>query len=99
MWDMALFWPVLILMLSLQIYKLMKQDSYARFLRSELYKECVVAEVEGKPLAHPGETDADDWNNEDTDLLKVDKGNKVSLLSNLSALSMKWYQVKGKSSN
>ncbi|KAA0723013.1 Regulator of G-protein signaling 12 [Triplophysa tibetana] len=34
----------------LQIFNLMKMDSYARFLKSTLYQECIVAEVEGRPL-------------------------------------------------
>ncbi|KAM6222004.1 regulator of G-protein signaling 12 [Rhynchocyon petersi] len=34
----------------LQIFNLMKFDSYARFLKSQLYQECVLAEVEGRPL-------------------------------------------------
>ncbi|XP_012579515.1 PREDICTED: regulator of G-protein signaling 12 [Condylura cristata] len=34
----------------LQIFNLMKFDSYARFLKSPLYQECVLAEVEGRPL-------------------------------------------------
>ena len=34
----------------------MKQDSYVRFLKSDLYRSCVVAEMEGKPLPHTGET-------------------------------------------
>ncbi|KAK3595315.1 hypothetical protein CHS0354_004468 [Potamilus streckersoni] len=36
-----------------QIYQLMKQDSYARFLKSELYKTCLLKEMEGKPLDIP----------------------------------------------
>ncbi|KAL3863633.1 hypothetical protein ACJMK2_005383 [Sinanodonta woodiana] len=36
-----------------QIYQLMKQDSYARFLKSELYKTCLIKEMEGKPLDIP----------------------------------------------
>ena len=28
----------------------MKFDSYARFLKSPLYQECMLAEVEGRPL-------------------------------------------------
>ncbi|XP_065130312.2 regulator of G-protein signaling 14a isoform X1 [Paramisgurnus dabryanus] len=33
-----------------QIFKLMKMDSYARFVRSQLYQSCMVACVEGRPL-------------------------------------------------
>ncbi|KAK3594597.1 hypothetical protein CHS0354_000390 [Potamilus streckersoni] len=38
-----------------QIYRLMKLDSYARFLKSELYKTCLFKEMEGKPLDIPQE--------------------------------------------
>uniref|UniRef100_A0A4W5M0X7 RGS domain-containing protein n=2 Tax=Hucho hucho TaxID=62062 RepID=A0A4W5M0X7_9TELE len=37
----------------LQIFNLMKFDSYTRFLKSLLYQECMLAEVEGKPLPDP----------------------------------------------
>jgi hypothetical protein len=33
-----------------QIYQLMRQDSYARFLKSPLYKDSVLAEMEGRCL-------------------------------------------------
>ncbi|XP_051505412.1 regulator of G-protein signaling 14-like isoform X1 [Myxocyprinus asiaticus] len=33
-----------------QIFKLMKMDSYTRFVRSLLYKNCMLACVEGRPL-------------------------------------------------
>ncbi|XP_059202731.1 regulator of G-protein signaling 14 [Centropristis striata] len=33
-----------------QIFKLMKMDSYRRFVRSPLYQSCTLASVEGKPL-------------------------------------------------
>ncbi|XP_075065296.1 regulator of G-protein signaling 14 isoform X4 [Mixophyes fleayi] len=34
----------------LQIFNLMKFDSYARFVKSPLYQECMLSEVEGHPL-------------------------------------------------
>ncbi|KAG5845045.1 hypothetical protein ANANG_G00134670 [Anguilla anguilla] len=37
----------------LQIFNLMKFDSYSRFLKSPLYQECMVAEVEGRALPDP----------------------------------------------
>uniref|UniRef100_A0A3Q3WKF1 Uncharacterized protein n=1 Tax=Mola mola TaxID=94237 RepID=A0A3Q3WKF1_MOLML len=37
----------------LQIYNLMKFDSYTRFLKSLLFQECMLAEVEGRPLPDP----------------------------------------------
>ncbi|XP_051536072.1 regulator of G-protein signaling 14-like isoform X2 [Myxocyprinus asiaticus] len=33
-----------------QIFKLMKFDSYTRFVRSQLYQRCMLANVEGRPL-------------------------------------------------
>ncbi|XP_061436380.1 regulator of G-protein signaling 14-like [Lethenteron reissneri] len=33
-----------------QIFNLMKFDSYSRFLKSPPYQECLLAEVEGRPL-------------------------------------------------
>lgn len=33
-----------------QIYQLMKMDCYPRFKKSELVKECLLAEMTGKPL-------------------------------------------------
>ncbi|XP_030223614.1 regulator of G-protein signaling 14 [Gadus morhua] len=37
-----------------QIFKLMKMDSYRRFVRSPLYQSCSLASVEGRPLpSHP----------------------------------------------
>lgn len=33
-----------------QIFKLMKMDSYRRFVRSPLYQNCTLASVEGKLL-------------------------------------------------
>ncbi|XP_067838543.1 regulator of G-protein signaling 12b isoform X2 [Heptranchias perlo] len=37
----------------LQIFNLMKFDSYTRFLKSSLYQECMLAEVEGRTLPDP----------------------------------------------
>ncbi|XP_078288185.1 regulator of G-protein signaling 12b [Rhinoraja longicauda] len=37
----------------LQIFSLMKFDSYTRFLKSTLYQECMLAEVEGRALPDP----------------------------------------------
>ena len=34
----------------IQIYRLMKMDCYPRFKRSELVKDCLLAEVEGRTL-------------------------------------------------
>ncbi|CAF0915606.1 unnamed protein product [Brachionus calyciflorus] len=33
-----------------QIFSLMKYDSYSRFLKSQMYKDCIVNEMEGKPI-------------------------------------------------
>ncbi|KAI4873212.1 hypothetical protein NFI96_010551, partial [Prochilodus magdalenae] len=38
-----------------QIFKLMKFDSYTRFVRSQLYQNCMLANVEGRPLPEPGQ--------------------------------------------
>jgi len=43
----------------LQIYQLMKQDSYCRFLKSDLYKSYMMCEMEGRPLVAPGNTPSD----------------------------------------
>ncbi|CAL9694763.1 unnamed protein product [Knipowitschia caucasica] len=37
----------------LQIFNLMKFDSYSRFLKSSLYQECVRSEIDGLPLPDP----------------------------------------------
>lgn len=37
----------------LQIFNLMKFDSYSRFLKSSLYQECVHAEQDGRSLPDP----------------------------------------------
>ena len=35
-----------------QIFQLMKYDSYTRFLKSNVYKECIMNEMEGKSIPH-----------------------------------------------
>lgn len=35
-----------------QIFQLMKYDSYTRFLKSPVYKECIMCEMEGKPIPY-----------------------------------------------
>ncbi|KAM4039479.1 regulator of G-protein signaling 14 isoform 2-T2 [Anomaloglossus baeobatrachus] len=42
--------PDLFKVQQLQIFNLMKFDSYARFVKSPLYQECMLSEVEGRPL-------------------------------------------------
>ncbi|XP_056430971.1 regulator of G-protein signaling 14 isoform X5 [Hyla sarda] len=42
--------PNLFKIQQLQIFNLMKFDSYARFVKSPLYQECMMSEVEGRPL-------------------------------------------------
>ncbi|KAG7484549.1 hypothetical protein MATL_G00050660, partial [Megalops atlanticus] len=37
-----------------QIFKLMKFDSYTRFIRSQLFQNCMLADVDGRPLSEPG---------------------------------------------
>lgn len=46
--------PTLFLQAQKQIFNLMKFDSYPRFLRSELYKECLVREISGQELPCTG---------------------------------------------
>ena len=37
-------------MFSAKIFNLMKYDSYSRFLKSQMYKDCIVYEMEGKSI-------------------------------------------------
>ncbi|CAJ1086239.1 regulator of G-protein signaling 12-like isoform X1 [Xyrichtys novacula] len=46
-------WPDMFKTQQLQIFNLMKFDSYSRFLKSSLYQECIRAEVDGRPLPDP----------------------------------------------
>lgn len=54
-----------------EIFKLMKQDSYPRFIKSELYKVYLMREMEGKPLNLP----TDDFGGGEKD--KKDDKNKA----------------------
>ncbi|CAL8263935.1 unnamed protein product [Lota lota] len=44
-----------------QIFKLMKMDSYRRFVRSPLYQSCSLASVEGRPLPKHPEVRMGSW--------------------------------------
>ncbi|KAL3880097.1 hypothetical protein ACJMK2_032366, partial [Sinanodonta woodiana] len=57
-----------------QIYQLMKRDSYARFLKSELYKTYLLMEMEGKPLDIPQERKG---NKTETDKKEKDSKKKI----------------------
>uniref|UniRef100_A0A8C8LSK0 Regulator of G-protein signaling 14 n=1 Tax=Oncorhynchus tshawytscha TaxID=74940 RepID=A0A8C8LSK0_ONCTS len=48
-----------------QIFRLMKMDSYRRFVRSPLYQKCTLASVEGTPLPSipPEPTSTGSWEN------------------------------------
>jgi len=35
-----------------QIFQLMKYDSYPRFLKSDMYKDCIRNEMDGKPISY-----------------------------------------------
>ena len=49
----------------------MKQDSYSRFLKSPLYKDSVLAEMEGRPL--PFSEDAESIDSVDSDRKSLKK--------------------------
>ncbi|XP_041799877.1 regulator of G-protein signaling 14 isoform X2 [Chelmon rostratus] len=60
-----------------QIFKLMKMDSYRRFVRSPLYQSCTLASVEGKPL--PQQVRMGSWEDVATRSTSLsDKKNKTS---------------------
>ena len=44
---------LIFMILNTQVYTLMKFDSYPRFLKSDVYRQSLVADLEGAPL--PGE--------------------------------------------
>lgn len=47
--------PDLFLSAQKQIFNLMKFDSYPRFIKSELYKECLLREMAGEELPYQGD--------------------------------------------
>lgn len=49
--------PDLFLQAQKQIFNLMKFDSYPRFIKSDVYKECLLAELQGRPQPYPGDPD------------------------------------------
>ncbi|KAG9329279.1 hypothetical protein JZ751_006286 [Albula glossodonta] len=58
----------------LQIFKLMKFDSYTRFIRSQLYQNCMLADVEGRPL--PGSKNQGPKKIEDPESPSISDGKK-----------------------
>lgn len=56
----------------------MKFDSYQRFIRSEIYKECLAAESKGEPLPYPG-------NRLDQNLNTSIQANEVSMNAKISS--------------
>ncbi|GLH10734.1 Regulator of G-protein signaling loco [Gryllus bimaculatus] len=51
--------PELFMQAQKQIFNLMKFDSYPRFIKSDLYKDCLVRELSGEDLPFPGGNDLD----------------------------------------
>ncbi|XP_038333912.1 regulator of G-protein signaling 12 isoform X11 [Canis lupus familiaris] len=68
----------------LQIFNLMKFDSYTRFLKSQLYQECILAEVEGRSLP-------------DAQQVPSSPASKHSVSSEHSSVSTPKKQLSGKS--
>ncbi|CAF4267437.1 unnamed protein product [Rotaria socialis] len=48
-----------------QIFQLMKLDSYTRFLKSNMYKECIMSEMEGKSIPYTAKSQQSSVNNEE----------------------------------
>ncbi|CAF1118167.1 unnamed protein product [Rotaria sp. Silwood1] len=48
-----------------QIFQLMKLDSYTRFLKSNMYKDCIMNEMEGKSIPYPTKPQQTSVNNEE----------------------------------
>ena len=54
-----------------QIKGLMRTDKYSRFRRSDLYKDAVLAELEGKPFPFSGEPACEDPKDKQVSLEKI----------------------------
>ncbi|XP_076021020.1 regulator of G-protein signaling 14-like isoform X3 [Genypterus blacodes] len=83
-----------------QIFKLMKMDSYRRFVRSPLYQSCTLASVEGKLLPHlsPGMARMGSWEevaNRSPTLRDSKKSNKSDSNSSLGGKSDKQRHKRG----
>ena len=48
-----------------QIFQLMKYDSYTRFLKSNMYKDCIMSEMEGKSIPYTKQIQATPTSNEE----------------------------------
>jgi regulator of G-protein signaling len=48
-----------------QIFQLMKLDSYTRFLKSNMYKDCIMSEMEGKSIPYTKQTQQTPVNNDE----------------------------------
>lgn len=61
----------------MQIFNLMKFDSYARFVRSPTYQECMLAEVEGRSLPDLGSTSQNLLSSNNTTYLDLQKKKRL----------------------
>ena len=69
-----------------QIYNLMKFDCYQRFLKSDIYKECVTLELQGKPLPYESDGQTKSEENFKTSQLNTIKPKKRSFIP--------WHRIK-----
>ncbi|XP_055015155.1 regulator of G-protein signaling 14 isoform X2 [Boleophthalmus pectinirostris] len=75
-----------------QIFKLMKMDSYRRFVRSPLYQSCTLTSVEGKPLP-PLSSEAKKGSQDNVN--KSPRSDKKNRKSDLSGLRSKHHEKRG----
>ena len=59
----------------------MKYDSYSRFLKSQLYKDCIVNEMEGRPLLSKTNAIANKFSNKP---VNVNENNTIAIKSHLN---------------